>query len=214
MTSILVFGDSIAYGQWDIEGGWAQRLRKFIDEKYLEKYISDPDFSSYLVYNLGIEQESSKELLERAESEIKSRAGDKTVVIFSIGMNDCRYCHSKKAFYTTLAKFENNLQKLVEIGKKFSAKIVFVGLTPVDEKKMDPSPWSSDESFRNENVKKYNVVIRKVCERNNIHFIGIFDEWMKQDYKKFLFEGLHLNSKGHEKIFVSVKDFLNQKNLI
>jgi len=210
MSRILVFGDSIAYGQWDVEGGWVQRLRRFIDEKYLEKYLPpfpDPNFSSYLVYNLGIEQEASEDLLKRVESEMKSRSAEKTLVIFSIGINDCRYYRSKKVFYTTLTKFEDNIQKLIEIGKKFSAKIAFLGLTPVDETKMDPSPWSNDESFRNENVKKYNDAIRKVCEKNNIHFIEIFDEWMKQDYKKFLFEGLHLNSKGHKKIFESVKDF-------
>ncbi len=30
---ILIFGDSIAHGVWDREGGWAQRLRRFLDEK-------------------------------------------------------------------------------------------------------------------------------------------------------------------------------------
>lgn len=25
---ILVFGDSIVYGAWDTEGGWAERLKK------------------------------------------------------------------------------------------------------------------------------------------------------------------------------------------
>ena len=49
MVQILIFGDSIAWGAWDKEGGWVQRLRKLIDEKNL----SDPEFYC-LVYNLGV----------------------------------------------------------------------------------------------------------------------------------------------------------------
>ena len=40
MTCLLVFGDSITYGAWDLEGGWVQRLRSFIDKKNL----TDPNF--------------------------------------------------------------------------------------------------------------------------------------------------------------------------
>ena len=49
MTQILVFGTSTTYGCWDIEGGWVQRLRKYLDEKQLD----DPELY-YIVYNLGI----------------------------------------------------------------------------------------------------------------------------------------------------------------
>lgn len=31
MAKILVFGDSIAYGKWDSDGGWVARLRKYVD---------------------------------------------------------------------------------------------------------------------------------------------------------------------------------------
>ena len=40
MGRILIFGDSITYGAWDKEGGWVQRLRKFLDERNL----TDPNF--------------------------------------------------------------------------------------------------------------------------------------------------------------------------
>jgi hypothetical protein len=52
---ILVFGDSIAYGDYDKEGGWVIRLRKFLDERQLD---------SYETYNLGIpiDETTEKEL--------------------------------------------------------------------------------------------------------------------------------------------------------
>lgn len=34
MGKIIVFGDSIAYGKWDHEGGWVCRLRKYVDNMY------------------------------------------------------------------------------------------------------------------------------------------------------------------------------------
>ncbi len=39
MTRILVFGPSTTYGAWDIEGGWVQRLRRYLDEKQLAEKI-------------------------------------------------------------------------------------------------------------------------------------------------------------------------------
>ena len=56
---IIVFGDSIAYGAWDKEGGWVQRLRKILDVKTL----SNPD-QFYLVYNLSIDGADTELLLK------------------------------------------------------------------------------------------------------------------------------------------------------
>ena len=76
---ILVFGDSIAYGAWDREGGWVQRLRRFLDEKN----------SDVLVYNLSIDSDTTEDLLERFEFETKQRIrGDEIILIFAIGVND------------------------------------------------------------------------------------------------------------------------------
>jgi lysophospholipase L1-like esterase len=44
---LLIFGDSITYGAWDIEGGWAARLRKFLDGKTLTDLFNSFEFGGY-----------------------------------------------------------------------------------------------------------------------------------------------------------------------
>ena len=86
MAQILVFGDSVAWGAWDKEGGWVARLRKLVDERTL----STPEFHNvdfFMVYNLGVSGDTSKWLLKRFEPGVKQRLKekDKTIIIIAIG---------------------------------------------------------------------------------------------------------------------------------
>ena len=211
MTQILIFGDSIAYGAWDKESGWVQRLRKFLDEKNL----TDSDFYCR-VYNLGISGNSSKNLLERFEFETKQRLkeSEETIIVFAIGINDSCFVHSENSHRVPINKFKENIQKLTDLAKKFSSKIIFVGLTPVDETKTTPIPRDINKSYKNENIRKYNEIIKSVCEENEILFIEIFEDWIKLNYENLLEDGLHPNSEGHKKIFESVKEFLIKNKII
>ena len=211
MTQILIFGDSITYGAWDKEGGWVQRLRRFLDEKNL----TNPDFYC-VVYNLGISGNTSEDLLERFEFETKQRLKEhkETIVAFAIGINDSQFVHSEGDHRVPIEKFKSNLQKLIKLAQKFSLKIIFVGLTPVDEKKTTPIPWDSDKFYKNEYIEKYNQVIKKACKENKIYFIEIFEKFKATGYQELLEDGLHPNSKGHKRIFEIVKDFLIKNNLI
>ena len=211
MTQILVFGDSITYGAWDKEGGWVQRLRKFLDEKNL----TDPDFYC-LVYNLGVSGNNSKDLLERFEFETKQRLeeNEETIIIFAVGINDSQFVHSENKNRISLENFKKNLQELINLAKNFSSKIVFLGLTPVDETKTTPIPWNTDKSYKNEYILKYNEIIKTVCEENKIYFVELFEKLKEINYQKLLDDGLHPNSEGHKKIFEIIKDFLIKNKII
>ena len=213
MARILIFGDSIVYGAWDRgkEGGWVQRLRKFLDEKH----FIEPDFE-YSVYNLGVSGNTIGELLERFEFETKQRLeeGEEIIIIFQIGINDSQFVISENKLRTSPEKFKENIQNLIKVAKIFTQKIIFVGLTLVDESKTTPIPWNPNKIYKNENIKRNNEIIKSVCKENNIYFIEIFDKWLKSDYKNLLEDGLHPNSQGHQKIFEIVKDFLIQNKII
>lgn len=211
MTRICIFGDSITYGAWDKEGGWVQKLRKFLDKKNL----SDSNFYC-LVYNLGISGDTTEDLLERFEFELKQRLkeGEEIIIVFDIGVNDSQFLHDKKELRTNPEKFKENIQKLTDLAKKFSQKIVFVGLTPVDESKTNPIPWDTNKSYKNEYIEKYNQIIKSVCEENDVPFIEIFNNLRKLDYKNLLENGLHPNSEGHRKIFKTVKKYLIENKII
>ena len=196
MTQILIFGDSIAYGAFDKKGGWAERLK----EKLMGKDV--------LVYNLGVSGDTTIDLLERFEQETRARYDNDTLLIFEVGINDSY--HSD----ITPEMFENNVQELIKKAKKYSKKIVFLGLTPVDESKTNPLPWNKNAFYKNNKIQKYDNITKEVCKRNSVWFIGISSSFARKGYKSILDDGLHPNSKGHEKIFEIVKDFLIKNKII
>jgi lysophospholipase L1-like esterase len=212
MAHFLIFGDSIVYGSWDKAGGWVQRLRAFIEEKYPEEHF---------VYNLGVSADTTNSLLEKLEFETQQRESERnhrrrseTMLIFQIGINDSAILSTKKDFWVIQSKFKDNIKEIIKISREFSQKIFFVGATPVDEDKTQPVPWDKRVTYKNENIRKYNEMTKEVCNKESVPFIEVFDKFYKSDYKKLLQDGLHPNSEGHENIFEIVRDFLVEKNVI
>lgn len=207
---ILVFGDSITYGKQDNEGGWVQRLRKFLDKKN-----SVGASAAYSVYNLGISVNATSNLLERFESEAKARAeGQDLVIIIGIGLCDTKFFLETGGLEVSPEEFRSNIEKIIFSARKFSEKIVFVGLLPVDDEKLNPIPWIPGISYKSEYVEQYNGILKSVCKKNKIPFIDLYPKFSKLDYKSMLADGYHPNSKGHRKIFSIVKNFLVRKRII
>lgn len=210
MARILVFGDSITYGAWDtMRGGWADRLKSFCMEKELENSRFD-----YAVYNLGISGDNTENVLRRLENEINCRIwkDEKIIIIFAIGVNDSWFINSENSFKVAPDNFRNNLKEIIKISQKFSSSIAFIGLTPVDE--IRTILWDIDISYKNEYISNYDNIIKLICRENNIHFIDMFGEFNKVDYKKLLEDGLHPNSEGHQKMFEIVRNYLLKKGII
>lgn len=211
MAQILVFGDSITYGAWDIKGGWAGRLKALVTEKT----IATKQKFYCTLHNLGISGNTTTDLLGRVEFETRQRLKEKdeTIIIFDIGANDAIH-DSRGIAWTEPEKFRKNLEKLVGIARKYSSNIVFIGIVPIDEAKASPVFWDAEVFYSNARLKNYNGIIKTVCAKNNAHFIDIFRKWIKSDYKKLLEDGLHPNSKGHKMIFDEVKTFLITNSII
>jgi len=188
--NICIFGDSITWGAYDPQnGGWVNRLKN-----YFEEQGEDND-----VYNLGVSGDSTTDLFERIEIETKSREAN--LIIFAIGVNDAQFIHSTNSNRISDGDFESNIKKLFEIAKEFTSKIIFIGLTPVDETKTKPIPWNTDKTYTNERIKKFDQIIENFCLKNNLKFIPINDLLNNDD----LIDGLHPNTQGHIKIFDRVK---------
>lgn len=211
MTQILVFGDSETYGAWDTKGGWAGRLKSLVTEKTI---VTKQKFYCTL-HNLGISGNTTTDLLLRVEFETNQRMKEKdeTIIIFEIGANDS-IRNSKNIAWTAPEKFGENLGKLINIARKYSSKIIFIGLSPVDETKATPVLWDDEVFYSNTRLHEYNEIIKTVCTKNNVPFIDIFGKWTKDDYNKLLEDGLHLNSKGHKKIFDAVLKFFQENKIL
>ncbi len=198
--TICIFGDSIAWGAVDSEnGGWVAQLRR---------YFETNDYN-IAVYNQGVSGDNTDDLLARFNVECEAR--EPQIIIFAIGINDSQYVKTKDNPRVSLEKFQNNLVELINQAKKISDKIVFVGLTKVEESKVMPIPWSDEEKFYdNESIAKYNAIIEKISTKNNLPFVNLLDLLEPND----LDDGLNPNSEGHKKMFLRIKEFLFSNKIV
>lgn len=207
MAQIFIYGNSIAYGAWDSEGGWANLLRKYFDKR-------DPE--AHFIYNLGIPvDETAEKVLQRFESETKARFYETdNIFIFATGTNSAIYMHEQKRNRALPNEFEKTIGKLAQKAKKYSSQVVFVGLTPVDEKRVDPIPWYPEGSYKDKYITQYNNIIKKISKKEGVHFVEILDRFKETDYIKLLPDGVHPNTEGHKLIFKIVKDYLEKNKII
>ena len=63
--------------------------------------------------------------------------------------------------------------------------------------------------YDNESIKKYDLAIEKLCEKEGLVFISMFDLLENRDFA----DGLHPNSKGHKKMFDRIKQRLEEENI-
>lgn len=199
--TILCFGDSITYGNWDPKGGWVGRLREYFDSKSLGSYSGEDLYSTYytLTYNLGIPGETSAGLLERFESELAMRHNpdELNIVLIAIGINDSRFYKSENLPETDIEEFRQNIWDLEGLAKKYTSDVAFIGLSPVDEARTDPLSWEPDAVYKNEYIEKYDEVIKEFCNSRKIPFIDVFNPMKELEVAKLLEDGIHPNQEGY-----------------
>jgi len=190
MSVICIFGDSTAWGAWDLEkGGWVNRL--WLDCANNNQKIN--------IYNLSISGGTTKTILERFESEAKIREAD--TIVFQTGGNDGAYDKDTKEHLVSPEEFEVNIEKIIQKAKVLVNKIIFVSFNNCDESKTMPASWCN-LCYTNKYIKEYNDTMKKVCDKNGIKYTDIFGLLDNTDFE----DGLHPNANGHQKIFEAVKE--------
>lgn len=212
MTQVLVFGDSIAYGAWDPKGGWVERLKRVAIQNVLEDSDLHPR-----VYNMSLSGDTTEWLLMRIAPELGHRLsfrdpGEETIVIFAIGINDTKFLLAQERTFITLERFRENIKTLIKAARDVEEVIpVFVGLTPVDEKVLEPLGQMLGFTYRNEQIRKFDEELRKVCEKEKVLFVPLLEEFEKEGLEGVLSDGLHPNSEGHKLVFKTVRALLESK---
>lgn len=194
--NILVFGDSVAYGAGDLAGGWADRLKAHY-------------FGKDFVYNLGISDDTTNEILKRFEFESKQRIDSHSnILLFAVGKNDAILWDNQDP-NVSLEQFKMNIIALIGCALKIADRVLFVGLAPIDETKTGPTAWDKRAFYLNEVMDSYNKELRTVAQSAGVEFIDIAANWKNIDYKRLLADGLHPNAEGHQRIFELVKNQLD-----
>ncbi len=202
-NNIFIFGDSGVHGFWDGKGGWANRIKQYFDSLM----VSHPDFPEQdfycMVYPLGITDDTTRGILDRFESEAMKRMvwkGVEQIFVFSIGKNDTACLE--------LSESEKNIKEIIKKAKRFSSKIAFLEVIPVNESLTRPVAWDEDYYYENSKIKDYNTVLNKIANKEKVQVISIFDEWQKINYKSMLADGVHPNNEGHRYLYEKIRDFL------
>lgn len=201
-ANILIFGDSIVWGAWDEQGGWAERLRRSVTEKTIASNYQD----DVNIYNLGIPGNTSEDVLARFESESKVRINPEYLTIFliAVGINDSQINLSDKSNKVTPEKYKENIQKIINLSKQFSSKLYLVGITPVDQR-VAQMEWKPGFGYLNSEIEKYNQALFDISKDSNCGFLDVYTAFA--DYGKELLEdGLHPNLEGHRVIFEVVSE--------
>lgn len=198
-ASICIFGDSTAWGAWDLEkGGWVNRLWMDTGIREGDDYVE--------IYNCSVSGGTTDTILERFESEARIRNAD--ALIFQTGGNDAAYEKTPGNYLVSPEKFKANIEEIIKRARKITDRIIFMDLKNCDESKTTPVSWI-DIYYTNGNIEKYSEIMEKVCKENGVDFMDI-TKLENTDFE----DGLHPNTSGHEKVFQQVREFLVKKNWI
>ncbi len=205
---VLVFGDSIAQGFWDTEGGWVERLRRHYDGLALKdlKNSNQPE-----IFNLGVSGDTSRNLLGRIENETKARKwpSDPQTAVIAIGTNDNLFQNGEQPI-----KAEELRGNIMEVIGKLSSlveRLMFVGNSACDEELTTPVFWS-DIHYTNEQMRKYENVIADAAKEKGIPFVPIFEKFKSvlDSGADLLADGLHPNGAGHQLMFELIQPELDK----
>lgn len=205
---VLIFGASITQGFWDTEGGWAARLRKYYDQRQVQNLQANDE---PIIFNLGISGDTTAGVIGRLANEIKARqSGEELSIVLSVGINDTVYRNQE--FESTPEKYESQLGKILEISKDYSSKIMFVGLTPCVDARVQPFPWSSSgKCYSNERIWLFEETLRQFSKHHAILHVPVFDKLQTaQAQHELMPDGIHPNNQGHQLIFEIVRPELDK----
>lgn len=212
---ILVFGDSISQGFWDLDGGWVQRIGKTIHQASLDNMLHGDGKSYIEVYNLSVSGDTTEGVLKRLKQEVEARRTDENseVIIIAIGINDS-ILNSDNTALMDVYEFQTAYEKIIEEAQKVAGQVYCLGLSAVDESQTSPWKYSSKgEQWRNNRINLFEDAIKQSAERLSVPFIPVHDTFMGQlnSGQILLADGLHPNEAGHELIANIVREHVTRK---
>lgn len=206
---ILIFGDSIAQGFWDVElGGWVQRVRKEYDRQTVKNLAGKLS----VFFNLGIDGATTANVVKQLPYEVEARRwqDDPFILVFQVGLNDTQFAYEE--VMSTPEQYRDELGVLAAAAGHYSDKILFVGMTAVDDKLCNPWAHSpTGVSFKNERILEFEETLRKFCIEKDIAHVQIFEKFQAAMASgELLADGLHPNDAGHQLIADLVRPELDK----
>ena len=207
-NKIVYFGDSITYALGHdhkgvkIEDRWTNLLDvnlKKLEDKGIFIYSS----------NQGINGDTTRLGLLRINDVYNFKPD---LVIMQFGYNDCNYWVTDSGYpRVNIDSFKFNIIELIDKFKANKIKELILCtnyLMPISVNKINNHSW-------NENIKKYNQIIRNISNKKKIHLIDIEKKFTDRKKINYLDENgkwLHLSKKGNALYYKIVFDVI--KNIL
>ena len=127
----------------------------------------------------------------------------------AIGINDSIVENNQER--SSADKYHQEIQTLIELSNKESDKILFIGLTPVDEETANSRPGKPKE-YNNERIKEFDNSLEQACRHKNAAYLRIFKTLLTEMSRgeQLFDDGLHPNHAGHQLIFELVQPELDK----
>jgi acyl-CoA thioesterase I len=207
MNGILCFGDSITYGRGTLPSqGWCYYLKQWFEKK--------DEFN--VVYNLGIPGETSEGLLARIDREANARihfnySEDKFLILIAIGTNDAKKKKVGHNFQprSTALEYERNIWEILKIASKYDAKVALFGIPPCDEGRAFNFEGTR---FTNDRLSEFNTIAKDVAKEQGVPFLDLFH--VTSTEPEYFADGLHPNDIGYQALFVDIREFLQENELL
>ena len=199
---ILVFGDSIAYGAWDSEGGWVERLKRYAHTQT----VKTQGDAKLQVINLGIGGDTSAAILARIESEITARYSPNWPFMFvlSVGTNDGREKDGTPEI--TADEYRQNLHRIFEILQTFTNDVIVLGLPPLGVAELT----FKNTIYRDATIQQYDEILKEAATNHSAPYIDTRAHFAGKE-NLFAFDDLHPNDKGHELIASLIQRYLEAR---
>ena len=136
---------------------------------------------------MGISGQSTTEILERMERECEGRVLDdaNNIIVIAAGINDSQILEGK------MVNDEEAFKRNVAAG--LTDKVIYLGLTPVDDSRTDPVTWDRTRIWRNELVENYDNIISEICSEKGVRYVYVYEQIDPATNE----DGLHPSEVGH-----------------
>lgn len=194
--NICIFGDSITWGpRLPFRVAWANLLRN-----HLEKSANE----LFRVYDLGVDMDTTKDVLNRIDTE--SSARKPAIMVFNVGVNDSLYRITPENPETSLTEFEKNMKLLIEKARQYSDRVMVVGLVKGSDKCTTPLIQSTTgKTYTKERTRIYDRKLKEIADKMGVLFADVNEKLNDEDFD----DGLHPNANGHMKMFSVISKVLD-----
>ena len=188
--SILVYGDSIAYGYGNNNQSWFDKLN-FSENKY--KYAKNG------------------ETIENILEKITTDTNYYNTIIIAVGINNLLQESRKAEDFVNLSDVAKYNQ-ILEIAKQKADNVIIQSVLPVIEKGFPKQSWLECPLYAfNITIEAFNKMIKFLSIKHNITYIDAYEVFKTKNLQELYIDAVHLNSKG-QKLLLEIYDklFSNQ----